>query len=132
MMKHTNSYIRRKEKRKELAEKIKDQRASILASIDEGGVALSSLCMDYSYAERVHSENKAFYHFDPVVVVTDEEAREFLKQFRDNHNQQCFEKMIEQCKDEVISTIVKPFGLDHIVAAYDKVGGNVDTVHNAR
>lgn len=131
-MNRADSYIRRKEKRKELAEKIKDQRASILASIDEDGVALSSLDMDYSYAEKVHSENKAFYHFDPVVVVTDAEAREFLKQFKDNYNRQCFENMISQCKREVISTIVKPFGLGHIVAAYDKVGGNVDTVHNAR
>ena len=36
------------------------------------------------------------------------------------------------CKNEVIKSIVTPFGLGKIVAAYDKIGGNVDTINNAR
>ena len=77
--------------------------------------------------------NRDFYHFDASIpVVTEAEAREFLKQFKSDYNRQCFDNMINQCKKEVLNTIVKPFGLGHLVAAYDKIGGNVDTVHNVR
>ena len=77
--------------------------------------------------------NRDFYHFDASIpVVTEAEAREFLKQFRSDYNRQCFDNMINQCKKEILNTIVKPFGLGHLVAAYDKTGGNVDTVHNVR
>lgn len=72
------------------------------------------------------------YRFDYDFSVSKEEAKEFLEKFKNEFNQERFDKLINDCKKEVISSIVTPFGLGKIVAAYDKVGGNVDTVHNVR
>jgi len=68
------------------------------------------------------------YNFD----VSKDEAREFLEDFKKEFNQAKFDNLIGACKREVINSIVTPFGLGKIVAVYDKVGGNVDTIHNAR
>lgn len=72
------------------------------------------------------------YKFEYNFNVSQEEAKEFLEQFKNEFNQARFDKLIDDCKKEVIKTIVTPFGLGKIVAAYDKAGGNVDTVHNVR
>lgn len=72
------------------------------------------------------------YKFDYDFSVSEEEAKEFLAKFKNDFNQARFDKLINDCKKDVINSIVTPFGLGHIVAAYDKVGGNVDTVHNVR
>ena len=64
-------------------------------------------------------------------TVSKDEAKEFLEQFKKDFNQERFDKLIIDCRKEVINSIVTPFGLGKIVAAYDKVGGNVTTIHNA-
>jgi len=69
-------------------------------------------------------------HYD--MSVSEEEAQEFLVQFKKDFNDERFNKLIHDCKKEVINSIVTPFGLGRVVAAYDKTGGNVDTIHNAR
>ena len=74
--------------------------------------------------------NKVATFYD--TSVSDDEAKEFLERFKKDFNQARFDKLITDCKKEVINSIVTPFGLGKIVAAYDKVGGNVDTIHNAR
>lgn len=43
-----------------------------------------------------------------------------------------FDQMLDECKKQVLQSIVNPFGLGAILSAYDKTGGNVDTVHNVR
>ena len=78
--------------------------------------------------ERMDNHYTIEYNFD----VSKEEAREFLEQFQNDFNQAKFDKLINDCKKEVINSIVIPFGLGKVVASYDKVGGNVDTVHNVR
>ena len=60
------------------------------------------------------------------------ETQDFIKQYYRNPHNARFEQMIQECKQSVIQSIVIPFGLGKIIAAYDKVGGNVDTIHNAR
>jgi len=40
--------------------------------------------------------------------------------------------LLANCRKEVISNIVGPLGLGQLVAQYDKLGGNVTTVHNAK
>lgn len=64
--------------------------------------------------------------------VSDDEAKEFLDKFKKDFSQDKFDKLIVDCKNEVIKSIVTPFGLGKIVAAYDKTGGNVDTINNVR
>jgi hypothetical protein len=65
-------------------------------------------------------------------TVSKEESKEFLEQFKKDFNQERFDKLIIDCKKEVINSIVNPFGLGKIIAAYDKDGGNVNTIHNVR
>lgn len=72
------------------------------------------------------------YNFEYDFSVSPEEAKEFLEKFKNDFNQERFDKLINDCKKDVINSIVTPFGLGKIVAAYDKVGGNVDTIHNVR
>ena len=43
-----------------------------------------------------------------------------------------FSDLFVDCRKEVLRNIIIPLGLGHFVALYDKVGGNVDTVHNVR
>ncbi|MEW6552225.1 MAG: lactate permease [Campylobacterota bacterium] len=72
------------------------------------------------------------YQFEYDFSVSSEEAKEFLEQFKNDFNQARFDKLIIDCKQNVISSIVTPFGLGKVIAVYDKVGGNVDTIHNVR
>lgn len=60
------------------------------------------------------------------------ETQDFIKQYYRNPHNARFEQMIQECKQSIIQSIVVPFRLGKILAAYDKVGGNVDTIHNAR
>lgn len=69
-------------------------------------------------------------HYD--MHVSEREAQEFLDKFKKELNDKRFYQLINDCKKEVITNIVGPFGLGKVVAVYDKVGGNVDTIHNAR
>ena len=65
-------------------------------------------------------------------ALTREETQEFLSQYYNGASNERFEQMMQECKRSVIQSIVVPFGLGKIVAAYDNMGGNVDTVHNVR
>jgi len=71
------------------------------------------------------------YKFEYDFSVSQDEAKEFLEKFKKDFNQERFDKLIIECKKDVINSIITPFGLGHIVAAYDKTGGNVTTIHNA-
>lgn len=67
-------------------------------------------------------------HYD--MSVSEEEAQIFLAQFKKDFNDERFNKLIHDCKKDVINSIVTPFGLGRVAAAYDKTGGNVTTTHN--
>jgi len=69
-------------------------------------------------------------HYD--MSVSEDEAQVFLVQFKKDFNDERFNKLVLDCKKDVINSIVTPFGLGKVVAAYDKAGGNVDTIHNVR
>jgi len=43
-----------------------------------------------------------------------------------------FNDLFGSCRQKVIESIVNPLGLGKFMAMYDRVGGNVDTIHNAR
>ncbi len=48
-----------------------------------------------------------------------------------DYKKERFDKLLEECKDTALKSIIGPFGLAKILFE-DKDGGNVDTVHNAR
>ena len=47
-------------------------------------------------------------------------------------NQQRFDQLLGDSRHGALQAIVGPFGLGKVLSAYDKTGGNVDTIHNAR
>jgi len=67
-----------------------------------------------------------------VASVAIEEVESLIVEVRSAWDGSKFDEMFSQCRKQVISSIVGPLGLGQFVAAYDKVGGNVDTIHNAR
>ncbi len=87
---------------------------------------------DIQSVNEIFSKNEDIYDFKADFTVSNAEAKAFLEQFKHEFNQARFQQLINDCKKEVINSIVTPFGLGKIVAAYDKTGGNVDTIHNVR
>jgi len=88
---------------------------------------LESHC-DQDKVNHVYQKTSEFYDMS----VSQVEAEIFLVRFKNEFNQARFDRLISDCKRDVINSIVTPFGIGHLVAAYDKTGGNVDTVHNVR
>lgn len=88
---------------------------------------LNSSC-DNEKVDSVYKKTEKFYD----TSVSEDEAQAFLIQFKKEFNQARFDQLISDCKKDVINSIVTPFGLGKIAAAYDKTGGNVDTIHNVR
>jgi hypothetical protein len=68
----------------------------------------------------------------PEISVTHAEVEALLQCLSDEHAQSRFNEMITECKRSIISSVAGPFGVGGLVSAFDKVGGNVDTIHNVR
>lgn len=64
------------------------------------------------------------------VTVNFDEVEDLLRSIHASWDKAKLERILEQCQQQVISSIVGPLGLGTLVAAYDKNGGNVDTLHN--
>ncbi|MFQ1595863.1 hypothetical protein ACK4A3_18245 [Aeromonas veronii] len=74
------------------------------------------------YAGNMHSPIQA----DPLAV------QALLEELHDMFNQAGLDQLFGKLRCEVIQSIVGPLGIGKLVGSYDKVGGNVDTIHNAR
>ncbi|NOI69607.1 hypothetical protein [Vibrio owensii] len=79
---------------------------------------LSSL--DYS-CELAHS-----------IDINSGEAKQLLAELQTRFTSDKVEALLSEVKRDVIQSIAVPFGLGKVVAAYDKLGGNVTTIHNAQ
>jgi len=64
--------------------------------------------------------------------VEDEDVQKLLAEFAKQFEVKKFDTMVGGLKTSVLQNIAGPFGLGKFIAAYDKTGGNVDTVHNVR
>ncbi|MAD42363.1 MAG: lactate permease [Arcobacter sp.] len=119
-----NNSLDRFKKRK----KLKNSSTILNNEVDENEVNkfLNSNC-DIDKVNDVYQKTKDFYD----TSVSQKEAEQFLIQFKKDFNQARFDQLITDCKKDVINSIVTPFGIGHLVAAYDKTGGNVTTIHNA-
>lgn len=66
------------------------------------------------------------------IAVGREEVEALLQILADEHSQTRFEDMLSECKRGIVQSIAGPFGVGGLVSAYDRVGGNVDTIQNVR
>lgn len=63
---------------------------------------------------------------DPVA------AQALLNELQNSFNNKKLDALLNKAQSDLIQSIVGPLGIGKLVSAYDKVGGNVDTIHNAR
>ena len=117
-----SSRLERARKRKKIKNNINVFESS--SSEDINGFLNSKL--DIESVNEVYIKNADYYD----ISVSENEASEFLIKFKKDFNQERFNRLVIDCKKDVINSIVTPFGLGKIVAAYDKTGGNVTTTHN--
>lgn len=59
------------------------------------------------------------------------EANMLLKDIQRAINAEKFSALIDSCQENCLQTIIRPFGVGKVLFK-DKLGGNVDTIHNAR
>ncbi len=60
------------------------------------------------------------------------EIKALLAELSGNFNKERFDSLMAQTEHDLLHSIAAPFGLGKILSAYDKTGGNVDTIHNVR
>lgn len=66
------------------------------------------------------------------IQVSDDEVRQYISRIDEAFSDRSSGDLLTDCRNRAINAIIVPLGLGKIVALYDKVGGNVDTIHNAR
>ena len=69
--------------------------------------------------------------FNYSITAKEEEVDLLLSELKKSFEQEKLDQVFEQLQKDVIFSIATPFGLGKIISAYDKVGGNITTVHNA-
>jgi len=88
--------------------------------------------IDFDALRRIESAVDRRYDFALNVDVSDEEARQLLDTVQKGIDDERFADLIAACRNNVLVSIVGPFGLGALIAKHDKNGGNVATVHNVR
>lgn len=68
----------------------------------------------------------------PLPLVSQDQVQAHLKSFADLWDREQAGKVWDECRHNVLQSVAGPFGLGQFVSAYDRLGGHVDTVHNAR
>jgi len=120
-------------KRKKILTKVKESR-NFKFNVNEDLVNkhLNSE-VDIDQVEQIEqSMFNSFENFELNPKVSDEEVEQLLNEFNKGFNDQKFDNLFSACKSDVLSAIIIPFGLGRFVSSYDKNGGNVTTIHNAK
>ena len=74
----------------------------------------------------------AYPEFKPEANISREEVEEHLRDLRGQFHAERAEVILNEIRVDVTRSVVTSLGLGSFLAAYDKTGGNVDTVHNVR
>ena len=97
------------------------------------GVLMSEPASGNSVLDDFEASQKAEWdELTAPVDVTFEQVEGLLHRFGKEWERTKFDDCFDSVQKNVLSSIINPLGLGSIVAAYDKVGGNVDTIHNVR
>jgi len=68
--------------------------------------------------------------FEFTTEVSEKEISDFLTTMETKLNEERLNDLIHSCRNDVLSSIITPFGLGGFVSKFDKNGGNVTTLHN--
>lgn len=125
-----NSRVERFKKRQQIKEKVASQPFDAIPRVVSQDKVDRMLRqgLDEARVERLQYTTAITYSLD----VDPQEASVLLEGLREKFDHECFEKLVSETRRDVMLAIAGPFGLGKILAAYDKNGGNVTTVHNAQ
>jgi len=60
------------------------------------------------------------------------EVKALLSDLKNSFDKERLDQLLGKTKKDIIFSIAGPFGLGKVISAYDKEGGNVDTIYNVR
>ncbi len=80
--------------------------------------------------EARHRDDRAFV--DAPVAIDMDDVIKTLDEIHANYSAARLDDLIAECRTSIISTTANAFGLGAIISGYDKHGGNVTTVNNAK
>lgn len=146
-MESADRFVRRKKAREQ-----QQDRRGLAVVVDQARVnEFLDAEADWASVQSIHEELDAKHEFEFDVAVNEGEVQELLDVLEKEFDDERFSRLLTSCRDEVLSAVVGPFGLGGMLArdakgrengqgaaqhrrlVYgDKVGGNVDTVHNVR
>ena len=86
---------------------------------------------DTAFLDRVATAAK-YPAFDPDIRISPAEAKNCIRDLRGQFHGERADTIMAGIKSDLIRNVVGPCGLGPILAAYDRTGGNVNTVHNVR
>jgi hypothetical protein len=77
---------------------------------------------------------KLNYNYDLLCPISadPEEAKTLLKEMKESFNKSKVDELLNKTQKDIIHSIAGPFGLGKFISVYDKTGGNVTTIHNAK
>jgi hypothetical protein len=61
-----------------------------------------------------------------------DEIESLLSSLNQEFDKKRFDELFTKTKEDLKQSIIVPFGLGKVISAYDKAGGNVDTIYNVR
>lgn len=70
--------------------------------------------------------------FDLSINISEKEFDALLDDIHKKWDAKKFDDLLEKCQKETLRSVAVPFGLGKVLSAYDKTGGNVDTINNVR
>ncbi len=122
-----NEQLERLKRRQQISKEIKTSNNKYESNNDE---LVSQYLNSDIDKTKIHNFEKI--SFDTNIDVSNSEINELLNSISAVYDKEKLGLLIKDCRNNVLSNIIKPFGIGSIIANYDKTGGNVDTVHNVR
>lgn len=62
--------------------------------------------------------------------VSQSEVDAYIRETEEQFAEKTISDLLAECRQQTIQNIITPLGLGKVIAFYDKIGGNVDTIHN--
>lgn len=121
-------------KRKEKIKNIKKQNDRLVENKESASPCIQSVEVEKCYDVLTKHSLQNQREMDEVrenIVVTEDEVNKLLGDLKSRWNEQQMSFLLGRCRSSVLASMAGPFGLGSVVAAFDKPGGNVTTVHNA-
>lgn len=66
------------------------------------------------------------------IQVSDADVRRYVDRIELAFTDRNIDDLLSDCRQSALNAIIVPLGLGKFISLYDKLGGNVDTIHNAR